>query len=90
MRRSLAAALCGLVIVPFAWAGAFPGKAETPYSKQVACGVERWGVKTLADPLARRRRPRSGRCTGGSSFQACGAIEASRPGRFEFARPSSR
>jgi hypothetical protein len=54
MRRSLAAALCGLVIVPFAWAGAFPGKAETPYSKQVACGVERWGVKTLADPLARK------------------------------------
>jgi hypothetical protein len=54
MRRGLAAALFGLIIVPFAWAGAFPAKAETPYSKQVACGVERWGVKTLADTLARK------------------------------------
>jgi hypothetical protein len=54
MRRGLAAALLGLIIVPFAWAGAFPGKAETPYSKQVGCGVERWGVKTLADSAARK------------------------------------
>jgi hypothetical protein len=52
MRRVLLVGLLGLIIVPFAWASVFPGKAAVPYSKQVGCGVERWGVKTLTDPLA--------------------------------------
>ena len=54
MRRGLAVGFVGLMIVPFAWASAFPAKASVPASRQVACGVERWGVKTLTDPLARK------------------------------------
>ncbi len=54
MWRGVAVAFLGLMIVPFAWASVFPAKASAPYSRQVACGVERWGVKTLTDPLAYR------------------------------------
>jgi len=54
MWRGVAVGFLGLMIVPFAWASVFPAKASAPYSRQVACGVERWGVKTLTDPLARR------------------------------------
>ena len=54
MWRGVAIAFLGLVIAPFAWASVFPAKAAGPYSRQVACSVERWGVKTLTDPLARK------------------------------------
>jgi hypothetical protein len=54
MWRGLAVAFLGLMIVPFTWASVFPAKPAAPYSRQVACGVERWDVKTLTDPLARR------------------------------------
>jgi hypothetical protein len=54
MRRYLAALLLGLAVVPFAWAGIAPAKTTAPRSQQVGCGVERWAVKTLADPAARR------------------------------------
>jgi hypothetical protein len=53
LRRILSVGLLGLIIVPFAWASVFPAKAAVPASKQVGCGVERWGVKTLTDPAAR-------------------------------------
>jgi hypothetical protein len=54
LRRYLAALLLGLAVVPFAWAGIAPAKTTAPRSQQVGCGVERWAVKTLADPSARR------------------------------------
>ena len=54
MRRRLAVGIVGLLIVPFAWASVFPAQASVHASRQVACGVERWDVKTLTDPLARR------------------------------------
>jgi hypothetical protein len=54
MRRYLAALLLGLAVVPFAWAGIAPAKTTAPRSQQVGCGVERWAVKTLADPAGRR------------------------------------
>ena len=54
MWRGVAVGFLGLMVVPFAWASVFPAKASVPYSRQVACGVERWGVKTLTDPLARK------------------------------------
>src|SRR6187397_1056423 len=54
MWRDAAVVFLGLMVAPFAWASVFPAKAAGPYSRQVGCGVERWGVKTLADPLARR------------------------------------
>ena len=53
-RTGLAIAFLGLAIVPFAWAGIAPAKATAPASKQVGCGVERWAVKTLADPAGRK------------------------------------
>jgi hypothetical protein len=53
-RTGLAAAFLGLAIAPFAWAGMAPAKASAPASRQVGCGVERWSVKTLADPAGRR------------------------------------
>jgi hypothetical protein len=54
MRRGLAAALLGLAIVPFVWSGIAPAKARAPESKQIGCGIERWSVKTLADPAGRK------------------------------------
>jgi hypothetical protein len=51
-RRGLAVAFLALAVVPFAWAGAFPHTASGPLSKQVACGNERWDVKTLKDAAA--------------------------------------
>src|SRR4051794_16549339 len=54
MRRALAAALMALAIVPFAWSGIAPAKSTAPQSKQIGCGVERWSIKTLADPLGRK------------------------------------
>jgi hypothetical protein len=53
-RRYLAALLLGVAVVPFAWAGIAPAKTTAPHSQQVGCGVERWAVKTLADPAGRR------------------------------------
>jgi hypothetical protein len=53
-RRGLAAILLGLAVVPFAWAGIAPAKSTAPQSHQVGCGIERWSVKTLADPSGRR------------------------------------
>jgi hypothetical protein len=53
-RTGLAAAFLGLAVVPFAWAGIAPAKATAPASKQVGCGIERWAVKTLADPAGRK------------------------------------
>ena len=53
-RRALALPLLGLAVVPFAWAGLAPAKSTAPQSRQVGCGVERWSVKTLADPAGRR------------------------------------
>jgi hypothetical protein len=52
-RTGLAIALLGLTIVPFAWVGLAPAKTTAPSSKQVGCGIERWSVKTLADPAGR-------------------------------------
>jgi hypothetical protein len=52
-RNGLALALLGLTVVPFAWAGLAPAKSTAPSSKQVGCGIERWSVKTLADPAGR-------------------------------------
>ena len=52
-RTGLALALLGLTVVPFAWAGLAPAKTTAPSSKQVGCGIERWSVKTLADPAGR-------------------------------------
>jgi hypothetical protein len=52
-RTGLALALLGLTVVPFAWAGLAPAKSTAPSSKQVGCGIERWSVKTLADPAGR-------------------------------------
>lgn len=54
MRRYLAALLLCLAVVPFAWAGIAPATTTAPRSQQVACGVERWAVKTLADPAGRK------------------------------------
>src|SRR5438067_12432176 len=54
MRRALAIPVMALAFAPFAWAGVFPDREAAPASRQVACGVERWGVKTLTDPLARK------------------------------------
>src|SRR5262245_24979842 len=53
MRRYLAILLLGLAVIPFAWAGLAPGKSRAASSTQVGCGVERWSVKTLADPAGR-------------------------------------
>jgi hypothetical protein len=50
--RWLAASVLTLVLVPFAWAGAFPKTSGGPARSYVACGVERWDVKTLTDPAA--------------------------------------
>jgi hypothetical protein len=60
-RTGLAIALLGLTIVPFAWVGLAPAKTTAPSSKQVGCGIERWSVKTLADPAGRvlRLRPKA-------------------------------
>jgi hypothetical protein len=60
-RTGLAIALLGLTIVPFAWVGLAPAKTTAPNSKQVGCGIERWSVKTLADPAGRvlRLSPRA-------------------------------
>ncbi len=52
-RTGLAIALLGLTVVPFAWVGLAPAKTTAPSSKQVGCGIERWSVKTLADPAGR-------------------------------------
>jgi hypothetical protein len=52
-RTGLALALLGLTVVPFAWVGLAPAKTTAPSSKQVGCGIERWSVKTLADPAGR-------------------------------------
>ena len=54
MRRYLAVALLALATIPFAWVGLAPGKSTAASSKQVGCGIERWSVKTLADPAGRR------------------------------------
>src|SRR5689334_15089410 len=54
MRRYLAVALLALATIPFAWVGLAPGKSTAASSKQVSCGIERWSVKTLADPAGRR------------------------------------
>ena len=53
MRRYLAILFLGLAVVPFAWTGLAPAKSTAPQSRQVGCGVERWSVKTLADPAGR-------------------------------------
>ncbi len=53
MRRYLAILLLGLAVVPFAWTGLAPAKSTAPQSRQVGCGIERWSVKTLADPAGR-------------------------------------
>ena len=53
MRRYLAILFLGLAVVPFAWTGLAPAKSTAPQSRQVGCGVERWSVKTLADPMGR-------------------------------------
>ena len=52
-RTGLALALLGLTIAPFAWVGLAPAKTTAPSSKQIGCGIERWSVKTLADPAGR-------------------------------------
>jgi hypothetical protein len=52
-RTGLAIAILGVTVVPFAWAGLAPAKTTAPSSKQVGCGIERWSVKTLADPAGR-------------------------------------
>jgi hypothetical protein len=52
-RTGLALAILGLTVVPFAWVGLAPAKTTAPSSKQVGCGIERWSVKTLADPAGR-------------------------------------
>jgi hypothetical protein len=52
-RSGLAIALLGLAVVPFAWVGLAPAKTTAPGSKQAGCGIERWSVKTLADPAGR-------------------------------------
>ena len=52
-RTGLALALLSVTVVPFAWAGLAPAKTTAPSSKQVGCGIERWSVKTLADPAGR-------------------------------------
>jgi hypothetical protein len=52
-RTGLALALLSVTVVPFAWAGLAPAKTNAPRSKQVGCGIERWSVKTLADPAGR-------------------------------------
>jgi hypothetical protein len=52
-RTGLALALLSVTVVPFAWAGLAPAKTTAPSSKQVSCGIERWSVKTLADPAGR-------------------------------------
>ncbi len=54
MRRYLAILFLGLAVVPFAWTGLAPAKSTAPQSRQVGCGIERWSVKTLADPMGRR------------------------------------
>jgi len=51
MRRYLAILFLGLAVVPFAWTGLAPAKSTAPQSRQVGCGIERWSVKTLADPM---------------------------------------
>jgi hypothetical protein len=56
MRRGLAFLLVGLAVVPFAWVGLAPAKSTAPHSRQVGCGIERWSVKTLADPAGRKLR----------------------------------
>ncbi len=53
MRRYLAIVFLGLAAVPFAWTGLAPAKSTAASSKQVGCGIERWSVKTLADPAGR-------------------------------------
>ena len=52
-RSGPAIALLGLAVVPFAWVGLAPAKTNATSSKQVGCGIERWSVKTLADPAGR-------------------------------------
>ena len=47
------ASSAGLAVVPFAWVGLAPAKTNAPGSKQAGCGIERWSVKTLADPAGR-------------------------------------
>lgn len=49
-RRALAILILALALVPFAWAGGFAHPAGAPLSTQIACGNERWDVKTLTDP----------------------------------------
>jgi hypothetical protein len=49
-RRGLAAvAVLPLALFPIAWAGAFSHSPSGPLSNQIACGHERWDVKTLTD-----------------------------------------
>jgi hypothetical protein len=52
-RTALAAAILGLAIVPFAWAGFALAKPTTPASRLAGCGGPRWSMKTLADPAGR-------------------------------------
>lgn len=51
-RAFVAAALIPFALFPIAWAGAFSTSSSGPLSRQVACGHERWDVKTLSDPDA--------------------------------------
>jgi hypothetical protein len=41
-----------LALFPIAWASGFSSSPSAPLSKQVACGKERWDVKTLTDAHA--------------------------------------
>jgi hypothetical protein len=96
-RTGLAIAILGVTVVPFAWAGLAPAKTTAPSSKQVGCGIERWSVKTLADPAGRTlslspkattiRALRNKRVP---AISACGAVEESSGRRFACTRSSSR
>jgi hypothetical protein len=72
MRRYLAILFLGLAVVPFAWTGLAPAKSTAPQSRQVGCGIERWSVKTLADPAGRllSLQPRAATVRGLRSKQA--------------------
>jgi hypothetical protein len=79
IRRWLAVAAVALVLVPFAWASSFSKHGTGPTRALVACGAERWDVKTLTDPgsgAVRLRNARSSTVTKLTRIQPLGPGDA--------------
>ncbi len=82
VRRWLAVAAVALVLVPFAWASSVSSRhGAGPAQTAVACGTERWDVKTLTDPgssAVKLKNARSSTVTKLAGMKPLGQSEARR------------